>query len=380
MDLIETVHHQHQPSHHSPSIPTSPTLHLQYPSSTNTKETITTDGNMMKDTDSTRAMSLELLREQLKSANIPFTKRGSIQSEVPIKAEDCVFLPQTSHCSLELCADSCAELHAHHFTHQRPLDNTSTLIYSRPSVNHPGSGVVSTSVSPDISTNVSPQQNYRRGSGFGFTFLPRSSVTSMNSIGSAIATPHDIYLQSSPPSPLSNSNGDEDGCLTPISPIVSQPESPRNLNHNNEEKKMNHHIAPSTASEIVFNTAAASSSSSSSSSTATAAAPSTSIIHTLDNDYWRLGNHIINLSDYNPEIVGKNTEESLSRLDLAPVAREDFYDQSHPFFDCRSPQPPSPVHLKDAQLVRVNVNTQDQQRPGVEYELKSRPSSASKTK
>lgn len=68
--------------------------------------------------------------------------------------------------------------------------------------------------------------------------------------------------------------------------------------------------------------------------------------------------------------VGVNTGESLTRRDLAPAPRPDFFDQSNPLFDPRSPNPPSPIQDLKARIVGMNMNARDPTRPEIEYVLR----------
>jgi hypothetical protein len=304
----------------------------------------------------TRSINLEIVREQLRAAKIPLTKRASI-NEVPQSADDCSFVPGTTRCKLDLCGDSCTQAHQHHHTHARPSRPDAPLVYSRPSISMlPGSGVVSNFASPAGSPSVSvptsqtnsPQQQYRRASAFGFNFGTRGSVTSTSGFfGSGGATPADIA--SGPPSPLSEGTG---------SAASSAPTSPR------------HHVASSASAFAPDFTKPIAEE-----KEQLILAPSTeSTLEPARNAglgaaFWKLRERIINLADYSISAVGKGTPESQTRQDLAPAPRDDFPDQQNAFFDPRSPQPPSPVEMLEAEVTGINFNETDSTHPELQYEL-----------
>ena len=325
-----------------------------------------------------RTMNLEILREQLRSAKIPLTKRASI-TEVPLPAEDCSLVPGTTRCQLPLCADDCTQSHRHHHSHARPTKQDATLVYSRPSISMlPGSGVVSNFASPAGSPSVSmpgsqtnsPQHQYRRASAYGFNIGTRGSVTSTNSyfggVGSGGVTPAE--LMSGPPSPISEAN------FTGLhSNPSSQPVSPRQVATTFQpdftepilEEKEQLVIATSNEPNLASSAPSAAAASSSSSSHPQHNA-------SLGSDFWKLRDRIVNLCDYRLGNVGKSTQESLTRKDLAPAPREDCPVQGEDScaWDPRSPQPPSPVEMLQAEVVRVNMNEEDPTHAEIQYELK----------
>lgn len=332
-----------------------------------------------------RNLNLELLREQLRAAkmNVPVSsKRSSLTaSELPHSAADCSLIPGTSRCALELCADECALPHRHHRSHARPTDPSAPLVLSRPSLSSVVSSTVTSSAAspwaspaPSVpaSANTSPQATYRRASAYGFPIGvgAGSNRGSMVSVASGMSTPAELNA-SNPPSPLSHSDlqlqlGGADQRSAP----TSAPQSPN--------AHPVHDILAQPIAEENEVAAAASSQpqqqqqvqeAASVPSAITAAAPSSDTGSSLDTDYWRVHGRIVNLSDYRPPAVEKDSEESRRRLDLAPAPRDDCPEQGDVFWDPRSPNPPSPVQLRAAQIVRANL-VEDGRNPTIEYELK----------
>ena len=338
------------------SVPSSPVsqkaIHLEHPS-----VSLTADGD--------RASKLEELRLQLQQAKIPVSKRGSI-AELPQSAPDCQLLPGTTRCSLPLCEDSCAERHAHHRTHARPLPADAPLIFSRPSISM-AQGLGSVMASPlentspagsqATSTTTSPHQQYRRASSFGFHFGSSNPTSNRGSIiMSGMGTPAD--MASSPPSPIGESDS---------SALSSAANSPRG-----ERPQQMAHMASSLAPDFSQPIAEESKLEVDTASPHRSAAEAAAAAGPLASEYVKLGNRIIHVPDYAPGVLGIDTAESRSRRDLIAAPRDDFYDQSEisSFFDCRSPGPPSPLEMGVAEVMGVNVNQQDNTKPEIEYIIK----------
>lgn len=350
------------------SVPSSPVLshkqiHLSHKS--------TSDGDSMQ-----RAANLDELREQLQAAKIPVTKRASI-AELPQSADDCQLIPGTTRCSLSLCEDSCTQRHQHHRTHAKPLAAGAPLIYARPSISM-AQGLSSYVASPadsspagsmPPSTNTSPQQQYRRASAFGFNFAPSSGGNAAHHRGSLVSsgffpTPAEDFT-SGPPSPFSEHES---------SALSSAANSPREKATTTGASS----LAAATSTSFVPTLPDFSQPIKEESKMMDDASAAFSGVHvsapaqhaSLDTDYWKLRNHIVRLSDYAPGSLGLGTEESRSRTDLAAAPRDDFPDQEDCSWDPRSPQPPSPVEMRAAQVLQVNMNQQDRTKPEIEFVIK----------
>jgi len=344
---------------------------------------------------------------------------GSSRCTLTLCADDCE-LNHRHHRSHARTRDPNAPL-----VYSRPsVSRGVTSMTSHPSAY--GSPTDSPNASLPTSTTTSPHASYRRTSanyGYGYGFGARSSLIgsqlrlSSNWGRDSRMSPGEIVMMSGPPSPISDSSAISSAQNSPRQEHITQQQPQQHTQHHvikpatSQQESTTNSPLPSTAPTRTHHATSASSSALSTGDIApssTSIPTNTGIIDDshevslvaphgpLTTDYWQLGNRVINLADYVPQHafkrsssgsvsgvhdptvgvdddmggVGVNTGESLTRRDLAPAPRPDFFDQSNPLFDPRSPNPPSPIQDLKARIVGMNMNARDPTRPEIEYVLR----------